>query len=384
MYDYIIIGTGFAGSVLAERIANDLNKKVLMLEKRNHIGGNMYDFYDEAGVLTHLYGPHIFHTNLKHVWDYVNQFGIWSNYQHEVLGSLDDKLLPIPFNLNTLHGMYDKEKVDRLEKILIDTYGMEQKVPILELRQSDNIELQELAELVYQKVFLNYTTKQWGLTPEQLDPAVTNRVPVFISRDNRYFQDTYQGLPKQGYTKIFETMLDNEHITVETSVDALTRVKFNDGTIFFDGEEFTGKVIFTGQIEQLFDYKYGELPYRSLHFIFKTLKEDYHYPVGTVNFPNEHDYTRITEFKHITEQELAGVTTIMEEYPQNYDRNIPKQAIPYYPIPTAETDKLYQGYVNEAKMYPNLVLAGRLAQYKYFNMDAIIAESLKLYDEKIK
>jgi len=378
-YDYIVVGCGFAGATIAERIANELNKRVLIIEKRDHIGGNMYDYVDENGIIIHKYGPHLFHTNLDNVYDYVNNFGKWFSYEHRVLGKVKDKLVPIPFNLTSIVECFDKEKSNKLKKILLEEFGEGKKIPILELRKHNDKDINELAEFIYENVFLYYTMKQWDQKPDEIDPNVTNRVPVYVSLDDRYFQDKYQIMPVGGYTKIFENMLlNNDNIDIKLSTNVLDIIEFKNDKIYFDGEEFNGKVIYTGAIDELFSYKFGELPYRTLTFEFETKNMDYYQPVGTVNYPTKEDkFTRITEYKHFTSEENNSKNTvIMREYPCKYENNL--GMTPYYPINNEESSLIYDKYLNEVNKYGNLYLLGRLAQYKYYNMDLIINEALEL------
>ena len=263
-YDVIVIGGGFSGAVMAERFANLQNKRVLVIEQRAHIAGNCFDYVNEAGILVHHYGPHLFHTNKSAVWDYLSQFTEWTPYEHKVLAAVDSKLVPIPFNLNTLEMMFSHDEAEALKQCLIATYGFDSKVPILELRQSPDAKLRELAECVYEKFFVNYTTKQWGCSPEQISPSVTARVPVVISRDDRYFQDRYQAIPKEGYTKLVAKILAHPNITVTLNTDATSLIKLDvqSRTITFKGQPFNGTLVFTGMLDQLFAYCHGELPYR--------------------------------------------------------------------------------------------------------------------------
>lgn len=381
MYDYIIVGAGLAGCVLAERIANILDQKVLLIDKRDHIGGNCYDYCDEDGVLVHKYGPHIFHTQQEEVWDYLSQFTEWHSYQHRVLGYIDGKKIPIPFNLTSLQASFSQEKAQRLEEKLIKHYGREMSVPILELKESKDEDLQFLADYVYQKVFFNYTRKQWGLKPEELDPSVTARVPVLISHDDRYFQDPYQGIPQEGYTPIFQKMLDHPRIELILNTDYREVMELKDGIITYQGKDFPGKLIYTGEIDYLFDYLYGKLPYRSLTFKMETLDQEFYQDVATVNYPNNHHYTRITEYKHLTGQK-HDKTTISREYPQDYHPE--RSDVPYYPIPKREFREIYQRYREKADKIPRLILLGRLAEYQYYNMDLVVAKALQIFEEEIK
>ncbi|WP_310829913.1 UDP-galactopyranose mutase [Paenibacillus pedocola] len=381
MFDYIIVGSGFAGSVIAERIANQLQKRVLIIEKRQHIAGNAFDSYNEAGILVHNYGPHIFHTKIKEVWDYLSQFTDWNIYHHQVLGVIDGVKVPIPFNINSLYEVFPKSIASKLEEKLIQSFGYNVKVPILKLKETEDEDLKYLADFVYEKVFLNYTLKQWGLQPEDLDASVTGRVPVYISRDNRYFQDRYQGTPKFGYTKMFERILDNENIKVLTNTDYKEIVDINTNTseIKFMNNKFDGQLIYTGPIDYFFDYKYGELPYRSINFKFNDIHQASYQQVGTVNYPNDYDFTRITEFKHLTGQRNES-TSIVKEFSEAY---IPGVNVPYYPIKNDSNFDNLKNYKTLVRQLDNVHFIGRLAEYQYYDMDAVIAKALRVFNEKI-
>ena len=385
-YDCLVIGAGMAGAMAARELAERGGKRVLVLERRNHVGGNAYDCFDKAGVLIHKYGPHIFHTNNKRVFDYLSRFTAWLNYQHHVVANIPDgegRLeLPVPFNLISLRTVFPPEQAASLKEKLLAAYGPERKVTILELRENSDPEIRALADYVYEHVFVRYTMKQWGQKPEEIDPATTARVPVFLSEDCRYFQDEYQGMPLEGYTPMFQRLLDHPDITVETGVDAADRLKLADGKLLLDGEAFDGTVIYTGAPDELFGCKYGRLPYRTLDFVFETHPVDFWQSHGTVNYTVDQDYTRITEFKYLTGQELPGVTTIMKEYSRAYTGAAGE--VPYYAIINDDNNALYARYKAEADQYPNLRLLGRLAEYKYYNMDAIAARALELCDELLK
>ena len=378
-FDSIIIGSGVAGSVLARSLA-DQGKKVLIIERRHHIGGNCYDEFDEHGILIHTYGPHIFHTSKKHVFDYLSRFTKWYEFGHKVVANIHGTLMPIPFNLNTLHMVYDKEKADSLEEKLIAAFGKDTRVPILKLRENEDPEIQEIANYVYENVFLKYTMKQWGQTPEEIDPAVTGRVPVLISYDNRYFQEPYQGMPLNGFTEMFENMLGHENIEVVLNTDAkdVLKIDTENNKIYYNNEEFIGDVIYTGAIDELFDCRYGRLPYRSLKFVFEHYNQPDFQGNSVVNYTVSEDYTRITEFKYLTGQQMDS-TTIMKEYPFAYSGK--EGEIPYYAIANDENHALYNKYLELVKNIPNFHLLGRLAEYKYYNIDAMCEKALELAEK---
>ena len=384
MSDIIIVGSGYAGSVMAERFANDLNKKVIIIEKRDHIAGNMFDWIDENGVRVHKYGPHLNHTNSERVYEYLSDFTEWYPYEHKVLGLVQEQFVSIPFNLAGIEACFSEEKATHLKNILIQEYGMGTKVPILKLREHSDKDIQELAEFIYENVFLYYTMKQWGLKPDEIDPNVTNRVPVNVSYDDRYFNDTYQCMPKEGYTPLFEKMLSHPNIEVRLNTEAndVLKVSLEDNKIYFEGKEFEGQVIYTGAIDTLFEYQLGELEYRSLDFDLQS-KEGTFQPVGTVNYPTPkemHPYTRITEYKHMMEVQPKN-TTIAVEYSLPYQRDAEKGNIPYYPVFTEEGQEKYNQYVALANQFKQLTLLGRLAEYRYYNMDAIVLRALEVYDQ---
>ena len=368
MFDSIIIGAGVAGSVAARELA-EAGKKVLVLEKRDHIGGNCYDEKDEHGILIHKYGPHIFHTKEKEAFDYLSRFTKWYAFGHEVVANVHGTLIPVPFNLNTLHMVYDKEKADALEKKLIDAFGMESRVPILKLREHEDPDIRQIADYVYENIFLHYTMKQWGQTPEQIDPAVTGRVPVLISYDNRYFQEPYQGMPLDGYTPMFEAMLDHPNITVRISTDAKECLTMTEDQVLFEGTPFKGEVVYTGPLDELFDCRFGRLPYRSLRFDFEYLDQEDYQGHSVVNYTVSEDFTRITEFKYLTGQKAPG-TTIVREYPFAYTGA--KGEIPYYSIANEANEKLYGQYLALLDKVPNVKLLGSFAEYNYYNIDKIV------------
>jgi UDP-galactopyranose mutase len=379
MFDYIIIGAGYAGSVMAERIATQLDKKVLIIEKRNHIGGNSYDFKDENNILIHKYGPHLFHTNNKKVFDYLSQFTSWDIYNHKVLAVIDGKEVSIPFNINTLYEVFPDTLAKKLEEKLLNEFDYNSKIPILELKKSEDEDLQFLADFVYEKIFVHYTAKQWGMKPEDMDGAVTARVPIFVGRDNRYFNDKYQVIPTNGYTNIFENMLNHKNIKLMLNTDFKEVCEILSNSFKLMGSDFKGKIIYTGQIDELFDYKFGDLPYRSVDMKFETVDKEYYQEAATVNYPNGYDFTRITEFKHIHPTN-SPKTTILKEYPKEY---VKEKDTPYYPIFTDKNQANYNKYLEYSKDFDNLILVGRLAEYKYYDMDDIVERALEVFEKEI-
>jgi UDP-galactopyranose mutase len=357
MYDYVIVGAGFAGSVLAERLANEAGKKVLLLDRRSHIGGNAYDFYDDHGLLIHKYGPHIFHTNSPDVFSYLSKFTRWRPYEHKVLAYVTGKLLPIPINLDTVNKLYGFNFTS--EQLAEYFAGIGEKVE--NIRTSEDVVVSQVGRDLYEKFFRGYTRKQWGVDPSQLDKSVTSRIPVRTNQDDRYFGDQFQYMPLHGYTRMFENMLDNKNIHILLNTD------FREVEGFVPYKE----LIFTGPVDEYFNFCYGKLPYRSLQFKHVTLNEEWHQPVAVVNYPNDHAYTRVTEYKHLTGQK-SDRTSITYEFPS-------AEGDPYYPIPRPENAELYRKYQTLAEEMPHVHFAGRLGTYRYYNMDQVVAQALTLY-----
>ena len=330
-------------------------------------------------MLIHTYGPHIFHTNDEGVYEYLSRFTEWYMYPqgHQVVAKVDGSLIPIPFNLNTLHLVYGEQKAQELEQKLIAAYGEGSRVPIMELKKSEDPQIREIAQYVYENVFLKYTMKQWGQTPEEISPEVTGRVPVLISHDNRYFQDRYQGVPLHGFTPMFERMLDHENIDVALGVEASERLAITEDGIRLDGEPFAGTVIYTGALDELFGCRFGRLPYRSLRFDFEHLDQpDFQDGHSVVNYTVSEDFTRITEFQYLTGQQGCDGTTIVREYPFAYTGA--QGEIPYYAILNAENEALYEKYRALTAHLDHFYLLGRLAEYKYYNMDAMARKALDM------
>jgi UDP-galactopyranose mutase len=356
VFDYVVVGAGFSGAVVAAQMARNFGKRVMLLDRRDHIGGNAYDHRDQHGVLVHKYGPHIFHTNSKDVFDYLSLFTEWRTYEHKVLASVAGKLVPIPINLDTvniLHGL--NLTVHEIEAYL---EKIAEKRPAV--RTSEDVVLSRVGRDLYEKMFRGYTRKQWGLDPSELDASVTARIPVRTNRDDRYFTDTYQAMPRHGFTRLFENMLDHPNITIVLNTDyrdVLKRVRYRE-------------LVYTGPVDEFFGYRFGKLPYRSIQFRHETMDMERLQPVAVINHPNEHDYTRVTEFKHLTGQ-VHAKTSVVYEYPCD-------GGDPYYPVPRADNAAIYKKYEALAAQTPAVHFVGRLATYKYYNMDQVVAQALTL------
>ena len=357
MFDYLIVGAGFAGSVLAERLANDSGKSVLIVDARPHIGGNAFDHYDDSGVLVHKYGPHIFHTNAREIFDYLGRFTAWRPYQHRVLASVDGQLVPMPINLDTINRLYGMSLTSSQVEAFLESVA-EKRDPV---RTSEDVVVNKVGRELYEKFFRGYTRKMWGLDPSELNSSVAARVPTRTNRDDRYFTDTYQAMPLHGYTRMFERMLKHPKIKVMLNTD------YREVAGFIPHEA----MIYSGPVDAFFDFRFGKLPYRSLEFQHQTIAQARVQSVGTVNFPNDHAYTRVTEFKHLTGQQHEH-TSVVYEYPR-------AEGEPYYPVPKPENEQLYARYKELADQTPNVHFVGRLATYKYYNMDQVVAQALTLY-----
>ncbi|AUX35860.1 MULTISPECIES: UDP-galactopyranose mutase [Sorangium] len=357
MFDYLIVGAGFAGCVLAERLARGAGKKVLLCDARMHIGGNAYDHYDAAGILVHRYGPHIFHTNSREVFDYLSQFTEWRPYQHRVRAWVDGQLLPIPINLDTINGLYGLS----LNALEVEGFLASRAERRERIRTSEDVIVSKVGRELYEKFFRSYTRKQWGLDPSELDASVTARVPVRTNRDDRYFADTYQAMPLHGFTRMFERMVDHPGIKILLNTD------YREICAVVPHRE----VIYTGPVDAYFDYRFGKLPYRSLEFKFETKDQEVYQAAPVINYPNEYSYTRVTEFKYLTGQAHPR-TTIVYEFPKG-------DGDPYYPVPRPENAALYRKYEELARSTRGVHFAGRLGTYRYYNMDQVVAQALTLY-----
>ncbi len=357
MFDYLIVGAGFAGSVLAERLANGSDKKILICDKRPHIAGNAYDFYNDEGILIHKYGPHIFHTNSSEVFEYLSRFTDWREYQHRVLASVDGMLVPMPINLDTINKLYGLN----LTSFEVEDFFAKLAEKREHIRTSEDVVVSKVGRELYEKFFRNYTRKQWGLDPSELDASVTARVPTHTNRDDRYFTDSFQAMPKHGFTRMFERILDHPNIKIMLNCD------YREIANQFSFKE----MIYTGPVDSFFDYRYGKLPYRSLEFKHETHDTEQFQTAPVVNYPNDQPYTRVTEFKYLTGQEHKK-TSIVYEYPR-------AEGDPYYPIPRKENADIYAKYKVLADTRSDVHFVGRLATYKYYNMDQIVAQALMTY-----
>jgi UDP-galactopyranose mutase len=357
MFDYLIVGAGFAGSVLAERLATQANKKVLIIDKRDHIAGNAYDYYNNDGILIHKYGPHIFHTNSKEVFEYLGQFTEWRPYEHKVLASVDGQLTPIPINLNTINQLYGLN----LNSSEVESFFAARAEKVAGVKTSEDVVVSKVGRELYEKFFRGYTRKMWDLDPSELDASVTARVPTRTNRDDRYFTDTYQAMPLHGYTQMFQKMLTHKNIKIMLNTDykeIIDMIPYKN-------------LIFTGPVDEYFNYCYGKLPYRSLEFKFETIDQEVFQPTGTVNYPNEQLYTRITDFKYLTGQKHPK-TAVVYEFPK-------AEGDPYYPVPRPENAELYKKYQQLTTTMTNTYFVGRLATYKYYNMDQVVAQALTTF-----
>jgi UDP-galactopyranose mutase len=358
-FDYLVVGAGFAGSVLAERLATQLGKRVLVVDKRRHIGGNAYDRFDDAGVLVHPYGPHIFHTNSAEIYTYLSRFTGWRPYEHRVEASVDGRLVPLPINLDTVNAIYGMN----LSSFEMPAWLEKVAEPRDAIVNSEDAVVAKVGRDLYKKLFRGYTRKHWGLDPSELDASVTSRLPVRTNRDSRYFSDTYQAMPLHGYTRMFEAMLKHPGIKVMLGTDYREIVHLVPWQ----------HMIYTGPVDAFFDHRYGRLPYRSVEFEHQNLPQERFQATGTVNYPNDGDYTRVTEFKHLTGQRHA-TTSIVREYPR-------ADGDPFYPVPRPENATLYERYRRDADAMPNVTFVGRLATYRYYNMDQVVGQALAAFNK---
>ncbi|NLT12173.1 MAG: UDP-galactopyranose mutase [Clostridiaceae bacterium] len=376
----LVIGLGFAGSVVS-RILADSGYDVIALEKRAHIAGNMFEYERSNGVRVHLYGPHIFHTNNEAVFSFLNRFSGFYPYSHRVIGKIDNQLVPIPFNFTSIDRLFSKDIATVYKTKLSKAFDLESRVTISDLFDTQDPDIRDLANFVLQKVFVNYSAKQWGVPFDQLDSTVTSRVPVVIGEDDRYFSDKIQMMPLLGFTDLFERLLNHPNIAVNLNSESNRRIRLHpdSGKVLLDGIPFSGPVCYTGPIDELFDYSLGALPYRTTEFVFEDYDVNCLQCTPVINYPNEEKYTRISEFKHITLQEVPDKTTILKEYPMPYHYG--SNMIPLYPIQNPDNKRKYEDYLRLGKSYSDLFFCGRLAEYKYYNMDAVVARAMQVADD---
>lgn len=375
-YDIIVIGSGFSGAVVAYQAAKD-GKRVLLLEKRNHIAGNMYDYVNEAGIMVQEYGPHSFHTNNEEVYKFIVSIGEWYEYILRARVEIDGTFTPSPFNFRTVDQFFEADKAKQLKIKLKERYPNQNKVTIVELLECEDTLIREYAEFLFEKDYRPYTAKQWGIRPEELDISVLKRVPVRLDYADRYFDDKYQLMPVRGFTALFEDMLDSEFIDIKLSCDALEKIAIEDGQVLYENETLQIPIVYTGPLDELFHYRYGKLPYRSLRFDWQTHDVDSYQETSGVAYPMAESYTRITEYKKIPVQDVPGKTTIAVEYPAVYGKDGKE---PYYPILTAASQEKYAQYLKDAEQVANLYVCGRLGDFKYYNMDDAIRRALEIYD----
>lgn len=380
-YDAIVVGSGFAGATAARLLAEN-GQKVLIIEERNHIGGNSYDCVDDNGVLVHPYGPHIFHTNEKRVFDFLCRFSPFVDYRHKVKGNIDGKIVPIPFNYSSLEICFGGEKAEHFKTLLASAYPNATKISIFDLLNSNNNELMELGDYVYEKVFAQYTAKQWGIDASMVDKSVINRVPIVLGYDDGYFSDTYQYMPKDGFANLFDNLLNHPNIKILLNTKAEKLLTIENNQIYFENNCFLGHVIFTGELDRLFNYCFGTLSYRSLRFEFETYNQDSYQCAAVINYNTSEAFTRITEFKKLTGQKLTGKTTILKEYPAKYISG--SDMMPYYPINNSETNDVYAKYISLVEKLNNFHCCGRLAEFKYYNMDKVISRAMDVVEDILK
>lgn len=362
----LVTGAGISGAVIARCLAQKLDEKVILIDKRDHLGGNCFDYKDENGITIHKYGSHIFHTNSERVWNFVKQFTDFNTYMHRVYALIDGIETTIPFNFNTLHEVFPKSLAEKFEIKLIENFQYNTRVPILEFQKYNDKDLNFIADYIYKKVFLNYTIKQWSLNPQEVDSAVTARVPVLISNDNRYFQDRFQGIPLNGYTKFIENIVNHPNIEIRLNT-SYSDIK----------DESYKRIFYTGSIDDFFNYKYGMLPYRSVSFKFEEHDFPYYQRNSVVNYPNNYDFTRIHEYKYYL-NEQSDKTVIAKEYSRDFVQGVNDR---YYPIISKDNNELYNKYKYLAKQCPNVYFLGRLGDYKYYDMDKAIERALECFDE---
>ncbi|MBF0544544.1 MAG: UDP-galactopyranose mutase [Candidatus Riflebacteria bacterium] len=370
MKKYLVVGAGLAGMVIAERLATSGDCEILVVERRDHIGGNCYDYSDGNDVMVQKYGPHAFHTNNRDVWNYLSKFTFWYPYFHKVRAIVDGSEVFLPFNLDGLYQIFPKTFAGKLEEKLLQAFGFGKKISILDLKQSNDTDIRFFGDYIYNKIFLGYSTKQWGVSPDKIDPSVIARVPVFIGRDNRHFHDVFQGIPIEGYSKMFRRMLETPNIELFLNRD------FKSMT---DLEKYD-RIIFTGMIDEYFDFTFGKLEYRTLNFRIERHPVEFFQSGPQINYSENFDFTRICEYKYFLNQKTTK-TTISYEYPMEFEFGVNE---PFYPLLNEKSKSIYQKYYEKAKCCPNVIFVGRLAEYRYFNMDQVVERALEVYRENFE
>lgn len=380
-YDYIVIGAGLAGGVIARKLAEERGKKVLIIERRKHIAGNMYDYIDSHGVKVQKYGPHVFHTNNSEVYDFISKYCVPVNYKTKCEAVIDDITTPSPFNFKTIDQFYSKEEAEELKKRLSNYYTNRSSITVVDMFKSNDEKIRNFANFLFEKDYKPYTAKQWNLSPSQIDPSVLKRVPIILSYEDTYFNDQYEFMPDKGFLSWYENMIDHHNINIKLETDALKYITFDDDKkeILYDG--IACNIIYTGAIDELCKYRYGVLPYRSLYFDFQSIQTKSFQNTAIVAYPQIEDYTRITEYTKMPFQDCNGWTCVAYEYPVKYDKHAKIGFEPYYPVLTEESKNIYKKYKKYVEQYVNLKLCGRLAEFKYYNMDQVIIRALEIYHD---
>ena len=375
-FDALVVGAGMSGAVVARHLAENCNKKVLVIDRRNHIAGNMYDFTDENGILVQQYGPHTFHTNNKALFDYINNFAEWQDYKLTCMAQIDGKFTPSPFNFQTIDDFFSDEEATIIKQHIKEVYDNAEKTTIVEMLDSYDPYIKKYAQFLFDKDYSLYTAKQWGISPSQIDISVLKRVPVLFSYKTGYFDDKYQVMPKHSFTDFFRSLLNHKNITVELNVQAKSMISIESNILYINGVPAQIPVVYTGAIDELLDYKYGQLPYRSLRFDYKSINVTSFQDAPVVAYPQADGYTRITEYTKLPYQQSKDITRIAIEYPVKYSAGDTNE--PYYPVLTDTSTELYNKYKHETDAIKNLYLCGRLADFKYYNMDQALDNALNL------
>lgn len=379
-YDYIIVGAGLSGGVLARKLAEEYNKKILIVERRNHIAGNMYDYNDDHGIKVQKYGPHVFHTNFQDVYDFIIKYCEPLSYRTRCRAVIDNISTPSPFNFKTIDQFYNKDEAQKLKQLLLDYYDNREAVTVVEMLECEESSIKSFAQFLFDKDYKLYTAKQWNLRTSEIDPSVLKRVPIILSYRDTYFGDKYEFMPGNGFAEFYENLIDHFNITLELGVDALAYLNVDEKNrdILYDNKKVN--IIYTGAIDELFNYKFGVLPYRSLYFEYKSYEKTSFQDAAIVAYPQAKEFTRITEYTKMPLQKGNGWTSVVYEYPVAYDKNKKIGKDPYYPVLTDSSRVMYKEYSNFAANFKNLTLCGRLAEFKYYNMDQCVLRALEIFE----